>query len=73
MNQQELAALLQEPTLGPYTTEQLEEMVMHRARCVECGRTVQLQAVYDCYVQAIEPECGHSWMMYQFDGQYVLG
>ncbi len=27
MNQQELAALLQEPTLGPFTTQELAQMV----------------------------------------------
>ena len=50
----------------------MEHETHDRARCVECGRTVPLEAVRDCYRQGIEPECGHSWMMYQFDGQYVL-
>ncbi len=51
----------------------LGEIEDERARCVECGATVWLERVLECYQQAIEPECGHSWMMYQFDGQYVLG
>ena len=49
-----------------------DEAQEDRARCVECGTTVPLGAVIECYQQAIEPECLHSWLMYQFDGQYVL-
>ena len=43
-----------------------------QARCVECGTLVSLEVVYNCCQQAIEPTCGHSWWMYQHDGQYVL-
>ncbi len=31
MNAQELAALLQEPTLGPFTTDELESLLFHTA------------------------------------------
>ncbi len=69
-----IEAAFAEPKLGPFTTEQLEDMIKQECVCIECGRVYQwsMDDVAWQYEQSAFMPCGHNWSFLQCQGQYVL-